>query len=198
MRKNKTVEKESKTLKSIFPKPYEEYPSAVRSKLMSLFFVFIGGGAIMLLLFSVLGMLQYWYLPAIVIVFGLFMILQLAYYSSNDKLREVEGVVIDKERDGYRKQNSYLLVQTAKGAVYRVIATEKSRKYKEGDIVRFYSNADALKNLKDGIYEVRVVYAMERLSAKITDEKEDEALEAIENEESGGKNKNALDRTNVL
>ena len=64
--------------------------------------------------------------------------------------------------------------------------------------MRFYSNADALKNLKDGIYEVRVVYAMERLSAKITDEKEDEALEAIENEESGGKNKNALDRTNVL
>lgn len=198
MRRSKDTEKEPKTLKSFFPKPYEEYPPAVRSKLMSLFFVFIGGGAIMLLLFSALGMLQYWYLPAIVIVFGLFMILQLAYYSSNDKLREVEGVVIDKERDGYRKQNSYLLVQTAKGAVYRVIATEKSRKYKEGDIVRFYSNADALKNLKDGIYEVRVVYAMERLSAKITDEKEDEALEAIENEESGGKNKNALDRTNVL
>lgn len=169
-----------KTWNFYFPIPYEEYPAAVRAKIVSLFLAFISGGLLFLVLLGALGMEEYWYLAAIIILFGVVMVAQLSYYAARGKLKEVEGVVIEKERNGYRRQYTYLWVQTAKGSVYRIYATDKSRGYKEGDIVRFYSNADNLHNLRDGIHEIRVVYAIERLSAKITTDGEDEKLDKMD------------------
>lgn len=177
LKREKTERKN--TLKSWFPISYEEYPPAVRAKLLSLFLAFISGGTVFLILLGVLGMLEYWYFAAFIILFGVGMILQLSYFAANDRLTEVEGVVIEKERDGYRKQHLYLLIQTVKGDVYRIYAADKSRKYKEGDIVRFYSAADQLNNWRDGICEARVVYAMERVTAKITTDEEDEKLKKL-------------------
>lgn len=176
--------KERKQLKEFFPNGFETFPLAIRNKIMSLAGLFLGGGFAVFLLFLVAGGMEFWYLPAMVIVFGIFLIGQLYYLASNGQLKEVEGVIIDKEKDGYRKQNSYLVVQDTKSAVYRIIATDHSKNYKIGDIVRFYSVADALTHLKDGVYEVRVVHAIERLSAKITTDEEDEKLKNVAEKEN--------------
>lgn len=162
--------------KNTITKKLDDFPAAVRNKLVMLTALFIGGGIALILFFFVMGMLDFWYLPIAVIGYGLYLIMQLYYLASNEKLREIEGVVIDKEKSGYRKQNHFLVVQTSKGAVYRVFATDHSSQYKEGDIVRFYSTREALNNLKDGVFEVRVVYAIERVSAKVTTDEEDEKI----------------------
>ena len=138
--------------------------------------MFLGGGIALILVMLVVGMKEMWYFPLIIIGYGLYLIFQLYYLASNDRLKETEGVVIDTERGGYRKQNHYLIVQTTKGAVYKVFAADKSSQYKEGDIVRFYSTKESLENLNDGVFEVRVVYAIERLSAKITTDEQDEKI----------------------
>lgn len=166
-----------------FQKKMAEFPAAVKNKLITLFLLFIGGGAALILALLAAGMSDMWYFPLIIMGYGIYLIFQLYYMASSGNLKETEGVVIDKERSGYRKQNSYLIVQTSRGVVYRVIATDRSSQYKEGDIVRFYSTKEALNHLKDGVFEVRVVYAIERVSAKVTTDEEDEKIRLQEEAE---------------
>ena len=92
-------------------------------------------------------------------------------------MQEIEGVVIEKERSGYRKQKVFLYIQTPKKAVYRILATESGMKYKKGNIVRFYTTKNSLNNLQDGVYIVNSVYAVDRLSAKVTSDEEDAEVE---------------------
>lgn len=162
-------------------KSIDDFPAAIKSRIVTLSGLFIGGGTALLLIFLTAGMASYWYLPVLVMVYGVYLVWQLYHLAASDKIREKEGVLIDKEKGGYRKQHSFLVIQTPEGNVYRVLATERSRQYRVGDIVRFYSTPNALNHLKDGVFEVRVIYAIERVSAKVTTDEEDKKILSQEN-----------------
>lgn len=167
-----------------FPEPYENYPAAVKKHIMDTVSMFVMGGILLLVLLFAAGAGSYWYLGAVICAFGAGTAARTAFLAANGRLEETEGVVTGTERAGYRMQKNYLVVQTARGSVYRVILSDSKRKYREGNIVRFYTTPESLCHLKDGEYEVNVVYAMERVSAKVTSDEEDEKILAAENKKN--------------
>lgn len=162
------------------PEPFENYPDAVKRRILDIITTFVLGGILLLVLLLVAGAGSYWYLGAVICVFGTGMAARIAFMASNGRLKETEGVITGMERAGYRMQKSYLLIQTMHGAVYRVISSDNRKRYREGNIVRFYTTPESLCHLRDGEYVVNVVYAMERISAKVTSDDEDEKILAAE------------------
>ena len=168
---------------NIFPADKAEISPCISKQIHKNILMFIAGGLLLLLFLIVVKAWEFVYMAVGIVLFGVYISLYLYHMAVTGKMVEVEGVIIEKERTGYRKQKLYLYIQTSKHAVYRILATELGMKYKEGNIIRFYSNEDSLNNLQDGVYIVNTVYASERLSAKITSDDEDEEIDQIDRDE---------------
>ena len=168
----------------LFPTDKAEIPQCISKQIQKNILLFIAGGLLLLLFLIVVKAWEFVYMAVGIILFGIYISLYLYHMAATGKMVEVEGVIIEKERTGYRKQKLFLYIQTPNHAVYRILATELGMKYKEGNIMRFYSSVDSLKNLQDGVYIVNTVYASQRLSAKITNDEEDEKIDQIKSEEN--------------
>lgn len=174
----------SQLKEKLFPVKKEEVPQCISKQIHKNILMFIVGGLFLLLFLLVVKAWDFVYMAVGIVLFGIYISLYLYHMAITGKMVEVEGVIIEKERTGYRKQKLFLYIQTPNHVVYRILATELGMKYKEGNIMRFYSTADSLKNLQDGVYIVNTVYASQRLSAKITNDEEDKKIDQIKSEEN--------------
>jgi hypothetical protein len=184
MSENEEISKLTQLKEKLFPSIGKEIPTGVSKQIHKNLAMFVGGGIFLLIFLLAVQAWEFLYMAVGIILFGLYISLYIYHLALTDKIREIEGVVIEKERSGYRKQKLYLYIQTPKHAVYRILVTESGRKYKEGNIVRFYSVANALNNLQDGVNIVSSVYAVERLSAKVTSDEEDAEVENVLRQEN--------------
>ena len=178
MREKKDKKFDLKGLKErFFPKSEKAVPVGISKQISRNMVLFVGGGLLLMIFLMAVGMWELIYAAVGIILFGIYISLYTYHLVLTDNMQEIEGVVIEKERSGYRKQKVFLYIQTPKKAVYRILATESGMKYKEGNIVRFYTTKNSLNNLQDGVYIVNSVYAVDRLSAKVTSDEEDEEVE---------------------
>lgn len=185
MRKKKDKKNDLKGLREkLFPKSEKVIPVGISKQISRNMVLFVGGGLLLLIFLMAVGMWELIYAAVGIILFGIYISLYTYHLVLTDNMQEIEGVVIEKERSGYRKQKVFLYIQTPKKAVYRILATESGMKYKKGNIVRFYTTKNSLNNLQDGVYIVNSVYAVNRLSAKVTNDEEDEEVESVLRQEA--------------
>lgn len=185
MRKKKDKKNDLKGLREkLFPKSEKAIPVGISKQISRNMVLFVGGGLLLLIFLMAVGMWELIYAAVGIILFGIYISLYTYHLVLTDNMQEIEGVVIEKVRSGYRKQKVFLYIQTPKKAVYRILATESGMKYKKGNIVRFYTTKNSLNNLQDGVYIVNSVYAVDRLSAKVTSDEEDEEVESVLRQEA--------------
>lgn len=92
----------------------------------------------------------------------------LYYESTRDHIKEVSGVIIYTERQGYRKQKKSLHVQDDSGNVYSIYVTELKNKvqFRNGNKIIFYVKTSLLR-YEDGLYWGGYPIIVKRLDAKI-------------------------------
>ena len=161
---------------------YNDFPDVIREKIVKTLGMFVGLGLLICLCSITMGA-SLIYCGIIFIIAGVVFALDVYYNCAANKMVEVEGVVVGVEREGYRKQRTYLLVMTENKTFFKVLITEKKHfYYKVSDIVRFYTNIRSIdENFEDGIYTIRTLYTIERLKMDTEAENDPAVKKALEN-----------------
>lgn len=156
-----------------------EIPIAVKNKITSMGMIFLSTGFLSLAIGFQNKMLLFIVTGFFTVGFGLFSMIQMYVLAKSNKMLEITGVVVDIDKEGYRKQNTYLYIKTIERVTYKIFAVDKkAAKYKKGTIVSFYTTQKAIdESFKDGVYEIPTVFAIARVDLR-DEEKYDEEVAA--------------------
>ena len=156
--------------------PYGEIPEAIKGRIYVTLFGFGGIGIVALIVNLINYNKSFVFMAIVLLLFAIFNGLYLLFQAGRDNIIEIEGVITQKEKKGVRKGEYDAYVQTAEGDVYKIFLTKMYKDYKRGHIIRFYTLKEGSRYCKDGVINLSTIYAMERLSAKVTTDEEDQYI----------------------
>lgn len=149
---------------------FGELPKALRNRCLTNLGLFVGIGVFSVIIALAYGVYPFLLCSAILILFGIITVYFIIRNFKNGEILEITGVVTQKDREGYRKQHKYINIEDDNHRVYRLLLTEKSRRFKVGDMVTFYTTKDSISQPVDAEYRVFKLYAIERFNASVTEE----------------------------
>lgn len=170
---------------------WSNMPEAIKDKILQTLGLFCGGG---LLLFAFILInrryFNLWICTAMMVVFGIVTSISIYLQYSKGLIEEVEGVIIEKEKNSVLraakktlKNAVTVLVQAEDNVVYQITLYGSQTGFKEGQTVKFYSPKDKLNNFKDGVYVVNTIYAVQRVNVALTEEELEELKTGVDWEE---------------
>lgn len=154
---------------------FDTLPTALRNRCLKNLILFVGV-AIAIIILSFVSK-QYTFLigAGAVLLFGVLTTYFIIKNYKSGNVLEITGVITQKEKEGYRRQYKYASVEDDNHRVYRIMLTDRQRRYKIGDIITFYTTKDSIGRPVDAEYRVFKIYAIERFNTSISsDEVEDD------------------------
>lgn len=159
---------------------FSEADNGVISKMVQIILIF-GGGCIASIFFAFSTKSFGFFIFAFLVAgFGFMLAWELYYAVTRKKIIRIEGVLMDIQKTGFDllTKSTYMIIQTTDYKVYKICVPENKRNYSVGNIVAFYTTSHYLNNFVDGEFIIRSVLAIERVSAVVLPEDEEEMEES--------------------
>ena len=149
-------------------------PKALRNKCLLLSCLF-GGIGILGIVFAIVYKTPAFIICAVaLILFAILSTFNIIFQYRSGNILEITGVIISRDKGGYRRQKKYASVEDDKHRVFRIMLTDGQRRYKVGDIITFYTTKDGISSPVDAEYRVFKLFAVERFNASIMEEEAEE------------------------
>lgn len=170
---NPTEMLDEKTAEGFGNTIFSTLPTALRNRCIFNILTFVGVGLLTAILAIAYGAYPLLICSAVLILFGIVTVLFILNNFKKGNILEITGVIIAKDKEGYRKQHKYINIEDDCHRVYRLLITEKVKRYKIGDIIVFYTTKDSISQPVDAEYRVFKTYAIERFNASVSNEEEE-------------------------
>lgn len=146
----KIIKKEIEEARASYFVPYAFFPDDAKAHIKKTM-VTMAGFLFITLLGTFAINLSLW--PSVILVMLITLINLYRYFSvfGRNEFEVIDGICIDIEKQGYRKQTKRIFIQTPEETVYRFIIYEK--RYKIGNKIRVYYKKDKYL-VKDGYIDI--------------------------------------------
>lgn len=158
------LKKEPKTVK------FEDLDKRLRRKIASDGLLFMFASIVVLLFAFQTKTIETLWLAFLLLVVGLMFVYRIYYLATRGKITKIEGMIIEIETSGYRKQLKKLHVQDYEGVVYNLSVSGYKYSFRVANEVVFFVENAALEDNRffDGEYVIGTPLYFEITNAKVT------------------------------